>query len=98
MWPFGWIKKQFQKQETVEDVYEQRGIGVQGVSQTVAGLQGIPLPPLSSKRRRAYHPGTYTPPPPQPSSSDDGLLTGILIGELLGSNSPAESPPPESPA
>jgi hypothetical protein len=28
MWPFGWLKKQREKHETVERVYEKRGVDI----------------------------------------------------------------------
>jgi len=90
MWPFSWFRKQREKHETVEDVYAKRGIGtqridIQGVSQMTAGTRGIALPP-HSRRARPYAPAS-TPAPAPAQPSDDGLLTGIILGEMLAENS-----------
>jgi hypothetical protein len=88
-----WLRSLF-GHETVEDVYAKRGIeteptprAVRGyaTAQMVSGMNGVPLGPLSRRRR-------YEDEESMPTYSGNDLLTGIIIGEALsGSDSqPAE--------
>jgi len=76
MWPFSWFRKQREKHQTVEDVYAQRGIDTRGIALPTHSRKGRPLGPAVQ----------YVVNPPV-TQSDDGLLTGIILGEMLAENS-----------
>lgn len=87
MWPFNHFKKS-KKAELKEPLSRSRA-GIVGATM-LSGMNGIPIPPT---RRR------YSEPTPTPVvvESNNGLVEGIIIGELLsGDSSPTPEPTPSS--